>query len=453
MLLPHRIPVPLRPSTRDACHSCYKLLPRNGGGPSNTVFIVIGVLVAIFVLAFILWSFTRSRSKGNAKRGKYQQTPDAESLDTTSGRSRRTRGGALASNTSVPETNRNSTTSQVDRNTSVRSIMTLPAYRTKANENEQVIGREGERDGVDVVVEYPTAEDLENMRDEEMEALFQIRLARRRERADRDERQRLASQARSRGDTVALSEIAAQRRAAHTDTTVDELRDAYGQIKEKRQRAVSSISYHDLGVAQLNGTRVRANSHGSEGVGLLSDAASISVSMRSPSAQSHRRDRSASSVLSLDSDFPSPAIPSGRSTPRPGSNHTRAGSSPEIIGEADLADAGMPPPDYEDVSLDDARSDDARSGAATPIFNEPPPDYADPTRAREQRLSAHVGDMVSSMTESGDLSTTSAGRNDASTRRTSRGVGGVPQLPSLRIGSLPEIIIEPSTAHPNDSHH
>lgn len=441
------MPVPVSLGTRD---NLSRLFSRADDVPSNTIFIVVGVLAALFVAIFLLWCFSRRKlqvRRGNAKRGKYQQTADTESLDTNTTRGRRTRNGASASNTTVAETNRNSTTSQVDRNTSIRSIMTLPAYRTKANENEQVIGREGERDGVDVVVEYPTAEDIENMRDEEMETLFQIRLARRRERADREERQRLAAEARSRGDTVALSDLAARRRAAHADTTVDDLRDSYGQIKEKRQRAVSSVSYHDLGVAQLNGTRVRANSHGSEGVGLLSDAASIALSTRSPSAQSHRRDRSASSVISLNSDFPSPALPSGVSTPRPESNHTRAGSSPEIIGEADLGDADMPPPDYEDVSLDDVRS-----GTATPMFNEPPPDYVDPARGREQRLSAQVGDMVDRMAESGDLSTTDAPLNKTSIKRSSRGVGGAPQLPSLRIGRLPEIVIEPSTAHPDNQH-
>ncbi|KAI1400227.1 hypothetical protein F4819DRAFT_497454 [Hypoxylon fuscum] len=428
MLLPHRIPVPLPLGTHDDDSSISKLVPRNEDVPSNTIFVLRS------------W-------KGNGKRGKYHQTPDTESLETSTTRTRRTRGGASASNAAVSEANR--TTSQVDRNTSIRSIMTLPAYRHKANGNEQVIGREGERDGVDVVVEYPTAEEMENMRDEEMETLFQIRLARRRERAEREERQRLAAEARARGDVVALSELAARRRAAHEDTAVDDLRDAYGHIKEKRQRAVSSVSYHDLGVAQLNGTRVRANSHGSEaGVGLLSDAASIALSTRSPSAQSHNRARSASSVLSLESDFPSPGLRSGASTPQPGSNHTRAGSSPEIIGEADLGDVEMPPPDYEDVSLDDVRS-----GATTPMFNEPPPDYTDPTRGRERRLSSHVESMVESMTEGGDLSTTDSSSDDASTKRSSRGVGGAPQLPSLRIGRLPQIVIEPSTAHPDNSSH
>ncbi|KAI2622379.1 hypothetical protein GGR54DRAFT_61113 [Hypoxylon sp. NC1633] len=449
MLLPHRIPVPLRPGTETVCLFCSKLMSRNQDVPSNTIFIVVGIIAAILVLVFVIWCFSRHKLRSGAtKRGKYHQTSDGESLDVSTPRNRRTRNGASASNTSVSDSNRNSTVSQVDRNTSIRSIMTLPPYRTKANENEQVIGREGERDGVDVVVEYPTAEEMENLRDQEMETLFQIRLARRRERTERDERRRLIQEARARGDVVAMNQLAAQRRAANESTVVDELRDAYGNMKDKRQRAVSSVSYHDLGVAQLNGTRVRANSHGSEGVGLLSDAASIAASTRSPSAQSHRRDRSASSVLSLDSDMPSPGLRSGASTPRPGSNHTRAGSSPEIIGEADLGDVDMPPPDYEDVSLDDARS-----GATTPMFNEPPPVYADPTLGREQRLGGHGHDMADRMTESGDLSATNESNDISRPKRSSRGVGGVPQLPSLRIGNLPQIVIEPSTAHPNRSQH
>ncbi|KAI0893629.1 hypothetical protein F4806DRAFT_498788 [Annulohypoxylon nitens] len=449
MLLPHHIPVPLRSITADNQLIRKGLASRDDGAPpSNTIFIVVGIIAAVLVFIILVYCFTRYKLRGNSK-GKYRQTPDAESIDSSVPRSRRRRDGA--SNPSASEENRNSAVSQIDRNTSIRSVMTLPAYRTKANENEQVIGREGERDGVDVVVEHPTDEDMENMREEEMDTLFQIRLARRNQRAEREERHRLTTEARARGDALALSQLRAQRRAAHEDNTVEELRDTYGQVKERRQRAVSSVSYHELGVAQLNGTRVRAGSHSSEGVGLLSDAASIAVSTRSPSAQSHRRDRSASSVLSLDSDFPSPGLRSGASTPRQGSNHTRAGSSPEIITEADLGDSEMPPPDYEDVSLDDVRS-----GATTPMFNEPPPTYTDPASVRERRLSAQTEEMVERVTESGDLSTTTTNdsHDEGSTKRTSRGVGGAPQLPSLRIGRLPQIVIEPSTAHPsNESSH
>src|SRR5271155_1825429 len=74
----------------------------------------------------------------------------------------------------------------IDRNTSVRSVMTLPAYSQSPKESEQVIGREGERAGMDTVVEFPEdpAEE-EARREEEMESLYQIRQARRQEIADR----------------------------------------------------------------------------------------------------------------------------------------------------------------------------------------------------------------------------------------------------------------------------
>src|SRR5437762_7384266 len=39
----------------------------------------------------------------------------------------------------------------VDRNTSVRRVMTLPVYSQSPKETEQVIGREGERAGMDTV--------------------------------------------------------------------------------------------------------------------------------------------------------------------------------------------------------------------------------------------------------------------------------------------------------------
>jgi hypothetical protein len=362
---------------------------------------------------------------------------------------------------SVSERNRASAAANVDRNTSVRSVMTLPAYRTKANDNEQVLGREGERDGVDVVVELPNVEDDEELRDEEMEALYQIRVARRQEIAEREERRRLRREARARGDVVALGELSERARAASSSSVVTDLREEHQRIKNQRQRAVSSVSYGDLGVARLDGTRLRANSQESERVGLLSDAASISLSTRSPSSLSirspsalsmHRRDRSASSVLSFDSnqDFPSPGLPrSGATTPRRlSAQHTGgtigAGSSPEIIGESDLGDIDMPPqspPGYDEVSLDDARS-----GATTPAFNEPPPDYSYPTG--EQNRRPHIADMMSSGGDEGDLSDR---RSSRASDRSSRGLAPLPQLTSLRMGGVPQIVVQPSSAHPRDS--
>lgn len=369
--------------------------------------------------------------------------------------------------------------SEVNRNISIRSIMTLPAYRNKPDENEQVLGREGDRGGVDVVLEHPTDREEEDLREVEMETLYQIRLARRAEIAEREERRRLRREARARGDTVALAELSQRARAASNSSVISELRAEHDRLKNQRQRAVSSVSYADLGVARHDGTRLRANSQESERMGLLSDAASVALSVNSPSVSTHHRQRSASSVLSWDSnqdlDIPqnSPGMTrSGATTPQRLSaqysggfrSRSRAGSSPELIDEADLADAEIPrhdPPGYDDVSLDD-NNNYPRSGATSPVcFNEPPPEYSmGPTVERDRRLDEQVADMVDSVGEGGDLSerrlsgiepVTNTNTNRSSMRST-RGVGGVPQLPSLRIRELPQIVVEPSSAHPGREH-
>lgn len=380
-----------------------------------------------------------------------------------------------------PNTTAGATTEAgVDRNTSVRSVMTLPAYRLDASEHEQVLGREGERGGIDVVVEMPTAEDEEALREEEMETLYQIRLARRRQIEEREERRQRRREARARNDAVALEELRrARARGEDADATgsaeaVQELRREHDRIKETRQRAVSSVSYHEVGLVRADGTRLRANSNESERVGLLSDAASIAPSARSASGGSglglfgHRRDRSASSVISIDTAGNGHSPPGSPllTTDSAGGNRSggpttpRAGSSPEMIdraeAEADLGDADMPPhspPGYDDVSLDELtpahsrESRDSRSGANSP-YNEPPPDYpgGGPTQMRNHRLSAQMAGLAASAaTEGGEEEAEgSAGR------RGSRGVGGVPQLPSLRLTSLPRIVVEPSTATPGE---
>jgi hypothetical protein len=203
----------------------------------------------------------------------------------------------------------------VDRNTSVRSVLTLPAYRIQPNDQEQVLGREGERDGVDIVVELPTEETEEAMREDEMDALYQIRLARRRQIAEREERRQRRRDARERNDHVALEALRRERQggASSAADEVEELRREHSRLKATRQRAVSSVSYHDVGIARADGTRIRANSTESERIGLLSDAASIAASANStgPGSLFHRRDRSASSALSIDTAHSS----DGRASP------------------------------------------------------------------------------------------------------------------------------------------
>lgn len=441
---------------------------------------VIGVFAALICTIVIIWFLRRKKGISSSKRGKYEQTSGSELSVQQIGTP--ANAASAAGSQRNPHRNASNASGHVTREASVRSVLTLPAYRHNPNENEQVLGREGERGGVDTVVEFPTAEDIEAMRDEEMEALYQVRVERRQQIAQREERRRMREEARQRGDMVALAELRSQGRSTSNSNAVDELRQAHVQAKERRQRAISSVSYHELGIARHDGTRIRAGSTDSERIGLLSDAASMTAPSThttqehphphpQPPPSMHQRGRSASSVLSLDSEsgLPSPGpstggLPrSGAATPRLSNSHTLAGSSPEIIiVESDLGEMGMlptqSPPDYEEVSLDDARS-----GANTPAFDEPPPNYPGPGPATlesesewERRLSAHSAhtrasaDPVDRVGGDGDLSTTGGENSDdnrrgsrTSVRSSTRGVGGVPQLPSLRIGSLPQIVIEP----------
>lgn len=384
----------------------------------------------------------------------------------------------------------NASQSNVNRNTSVRSVMTLPAYRPQAIESEQVLGREGERAGIDTVVEMPTAEEDEMMREEEMEALYQIRVARRRQIAEREERRQERREARERQDTRALSDIRQRARTAaeQAQREVEELRDQHDAVRQVRQRAVSSVSYADVGLVRADGTRLRANSNESERMGLLSDAASIALSTReSNMSLLHRRQPSANSVLSIDtfrssnrSGSPGQGTVRSRASsrgqlgeaaynaPRAASAMSqRAGSTPELIdaAEADLGDSQMPlhsPPGYDDVSLEEiAPAAPNHTGQSIPSgrdspYNEPPPDYPGsaqehegPTQTRQNRLSAHMADLAAEQ----QLTRLSVQTGSTHTRTNSRGVGGVPQLPSLRLNRLPQIVIEPSSALPREDEH
>lgn len=437
------------------------------------------------------------------------------------------RSNALRPSTSSnpnPSTTEPTTTTGVDRNTSVRSVMTLPAYNPSARPTELVLGRAGDRAGIDIVLEFPESTDTsEALREAEMEALYQVRLARRRENEERDERRRLRREARERGDYVALRELQAQaaqgRNRAGSATSgngqwsVDEARAEHERVKKERQRAVSSVSYADLGVARHDGTRLRANSNDSEREGLLGDAASIAASTRTGisgmsglGGRFHRRDRSASSVLSIDtvnSDLPSPGLTRSRANSRPESPlrrvdtaSARAGSSPEMVEHEDgYADGDLgglnSPPGYENISLDE--------GA-------PPPDYSSPIMARGEGRALFDGSSpyalgtaaqrpmstlqhetelheteppstqhrhsstsstsqdappaISSPPISSQNQTTSHSQSPPPTherRRSSthiasliderrvsagRGVGGAPQLPSLRLARLPSIQVD-----------
>ena len=219
--------------------------------------------------------------------------------------------------------NVNGAVAGVDRNTSVRSVMTLPAYAPTARENERILGREGERGGIDTVIEFPETNDEEEERREgEMESLYQIRLARRVEAREREERRQARRDARQRGDQQALAEIR-QRAEQAAELSVSQMLIAEHQ-GINRERRVSSVQYGDLGVARHDGTRLRANSTESDHRPLLDSAASISGQSGRFRALSnntlntrHYRGASASSVLSVSSrgsnDFEFPEATQSRS--------------------------------------------------------------------------------------------------------------------------------------------
>ena len=223
--------------------------------------------------------------------------------------------------------------SDVNRNRgSVHSIMTLPAYRPSPNADERLIAREGERAGVDTVIEFPeTAEEEEDRREEDMEALYQIRQARRREIEERAERRRQRQEARQAGDWARLEQLRLedQRRNrerpradsagssstqfptstaggpsdSSTNVSSSLLIAEHNARTSSRDRRVSSVSYAELGLARHDGSRLRADSTDSDHRPLLDSAAGMGAggAGSNRSANSSRRGslRNAASVPSL----------------------------------------------------------------------------------------------------------------------------------------------------------
>ncbi|KAJ4374155.1 hypothetical protein N0V83_002896 [Neocucurbitaria cava] len=379
----------------------------------NKTFVVISIIVvAVFAILIITYLLTLRyrqplRSARKAKQASDDKLPslfswknfrkrprrndystslqDTEYRGSTS-RESREMSGAASTDPERQSSNRDSTTG-VDRNTSVRSVMTLPPYSYSARENERILGREGERAGMDNVVELPeTQDDEERQREEEMESLYQIRLARRVEQADREARRQARREARARGDVQALADI--RRRAEEAaDLSVSQLLIAEHQTKTRtRDRRVSSVAYGDLGVARHDGTRVRANSTESDIRPLLDSAASIS-------GQSGRSRANTNNTLDLDPD-----------THQRGLSVTSIARSfdSRASDESDLAEASRSnsrsnngtSDEFEVVSLHPERSHSG-SRAPTPGIEIPaeeapayedPPNYESPLTSRAPQL-------------------------------------------------------------------
>lgn len=261
----------------------------------------------------------------------------------------------------------------VGRNTSVRSVMTLPAYSRTPKDTEQVIGREGERGGMDTVVEFPeTQDEEETRREDQMESLYQIRLARRREIAEREERRRERREARDRGDTARLEELRRESRQRANESTTSlnggVSVSAATLIAEHqsrgRERRVSSVAYGSLGEVRHDGTRLRANSNESERGGLLSGAAPMGENAGrsrglSDATSLHSRERSDSalSVSTMGSETNAQATPDRRGSDEQQSGGT-SNSSPtanrftpdESTGSEDIGESRLQPSEVDDVN-------------------------------------------------------------------------------------------------------
>lgn len=226
----------------------------------------------------------------------------------------------------------------VNRHTSIRSIATLPAYSAVPLENEGVLGREGERAGMDTVVEFPeTNEEEEGRREAEMASLWQIRQQRRQEAAEREDRRRRRREARARGDLEALSAL---RHETALRVTLERANGSNSMVAEHnarpRERRISTVSYGDLGVARHDGSRVRANSTESDSRPLLNDASRTGTSnslrpwlSRGPFSTHHRM-VSTTSVLTTDSaddsDYEVISLQQTSSRPRSSLTNSRAQS-------------------------------------------------------------------------------------------------------------------------------
>ncbi|KAJ5095968.1 hypothetical protein NUU61_005324 [Penicillium alfredii] len=257
---------------------------------------------------------------------------------------------------SGPEMN----TTGVQRETSVRSIMTLPAYSPSPKPTEQIIAREGERNGMDMVVEYPeTAEEQEARREEQMDALYQLRLQRRQELAEREARRRDRREARARGDSARLEQLAVEARARSqrtrpensSSTSVNASTVMAEHQSRERERRISSVSYASIGHVRHDGSRLRADSHDSDHHPLLQHATinESTPSLEDPTSMHSRVESFASSTrttstLAADPDLSlTPSVTGGSSRP---------------LSQADDGDLGAsdipPPPEYDHLDWGDA---------------------------------------------------------------------------------------------------
>ncbi|KAJ5748753.1 uncharacterized protein N7511_010449 [Penicillium nucicola] len=324
---------------------------------ASAILFTIALCVSIFFLSrylrqrhsepkYIPGTFLKQKWKqwrpGTASYGQVPNQTNANTTDTSY------RGAG-----SAPEMQ---TADGVRRETSIRSIMTLPPYSPNPKPTEQIIAREGERGGMDMVVEYPeTAEEQETRREEQMDSLYQLRLQRRQELADREARRRERREARSRGDSTRLEQLAAESRVrsqarrpgSNTGSAANVAAALAEHQARERERRISTVSYANVGHVRHDGSRLRADSHDSDRHPLLLQD---SASMEDPSSRDSR-------VQSFASSIHSESTGGTELEPLTLAQTTTHGSS-RPQSQADEGDLGAlsipPPPEYDHLDWGDA---------------------------------------------------------------------------------------------------
>ena len=249
-------------------------------------------------------------------------------------------GGQAAETSTEMDTANN--TNGIQRDTSIRSIITLPAYSQSPNPTEQIIAREGERAGMDVVVEFPeTAEEEESRREESMESLYQIRLRRRQEVAERQARREARRAARAQGNEARVEQLRMESQRNRSSTNGSSrsasmlLREHRAQSRESR---ISRVNYASLGCVRHDGSRVRANSAESDSHPLLDGSARPSM---------HSRVDSIASLLSASST-------SDVDTLHLVSSHPQYSRQSMSADDGDVGVLNIPPPDYDNLDWGEA---------------------------------------------------------------------------------------------------
>ncbi|KAF3918322.1 hypothetical protein ABW21_db0206122 [Orbilia brochopaga] len=240
----------------------------------------------------------------------------------------------------------------LDRQNSVRSVITLPPYREMAEMDlERTIGREGERGGLDTIVAFPeTADEEEARREERMQAMYELRLQRRAQRAARESRNNGSGASLSNNsannstsnmdpNATSVSLTAMDMEAGGSGRTASELTAA---ILNDRTRRLSEVSYADVGYSRHDGSRIRSSSTNRNSGSGNTPADSQPLLSDNASNTGRRRRSQSGSMFSLNTNVSD----GGR-----GSMDRR--DSTELLTGGDISGARLPP-SYDGLDWGDA---------------------------------------------------------------------------------------------------